>query len=168
MIFSAIFTLLFTLPLAFAWTHHHVEVGPNSQLVYDPEYITADIGDKVTFRFHQKNHTVTQSSFQTPCTQIFDGFNSGFNPVGPDVYDNFPTVTLTVLVDTPLWFHCEQTGHCPQGMVFAINPPASGNTFDKFKAAALATAAPTGGSHARAEMARRFPRASLAPKDLAQ
>ncbi|KDQ10319.1 hypothetical protein BOTBODRAFT_178336 [Botryobasidium botryosum FD-172 SS1] len=167
MMFNAILAVLFALPLAFAWTHHHVEVGPNSQLIYDPPYISASVGDKVTFRFHQKNHTVTQTSFPAPCTPLFDGFNSGFNPVAADVTSNFPTATLTVLVDTPLWFSCQQTGHCAQGMVFAINAPDSGNTFDKFKASALATAA-TGGSHARAEMARRFPRAALVPKDLDQ
>ncbi|KDQ10322.1 hypothetical protein BOTBODRAFT_178339 [Botryobasidium botryosum FD-172 SS1] len=174
---SAMFALLFTLPLASAWQQHRVTVGPNAQLIYDPPFISADIGDKVIFSFRQKNHTVTQSSFQSPCTPLLgpDGvtviaFNSGFNPVGADVVDNFPEVSLTVLTTDPLWFHCEQTGHCAQGMVFAINPPADGNTFDKFKAAALATAAPpTGGSHARAEnnRATRYAtaRAAFAAKD---
>jgi len=163
--FNAVFALLFTLPFALAWQHHHVVVGPNAQLVYDPPYINADVGDKVTFSFRQKNHTVTQSSFPSPCSPLLGpdgvthiGFSSGFNPVGANVTSDFPTVSLTVLTTDPIWIYCQQTGHCQQGMVFAVNPPPSGNTFDKFKAAATASGASMGGSHARAETGR-FPRA---------
>lgn len=40
--------------------------------------------------------------------------------------------------NAPLWFYCGQVGHCAQGMVFAINPPAdpSPNSFSAFKALA--------------------------------
>lgn len=39
----------------------------------------------------------------------------------------------------PLWFYCGQTGHCGQGMVFAINPPADGDhSFEAFRALAIA------------------------------
>jgi hypothetical protein len=38
----------------------------------------------------------------------------------------------------PLWFYCRQTGHCAQGMVFAVNAPTTGNhTFQDFLANAL-------------------------------
>ncbi|KAJ8091831.1 hypothetical protein PM082_021067 [Marasmius tenuissimus] len=35
----------------------------------------------------------------------------------------------------PIWFYCKQTlpqYHCASGMVGAINPPTSGNTFDNY------------------------------------
>jgi len=38
-------------------TDHQIIVGPNGQLIYSPENITAMPGDTVTFSFRQKNHT---------------------------------------------------------------------------------------------------------------
>jgi hypothetical protein len=50
--------------------------------------------------------------------------------------------------DAPLWFYCGQVGHCAQGMVFAINPPAdpSPNSFSAFKALAQGGAPPSSSS----------------------
>lgn len=42
-------------------------------LIYQPESIKAKIGDKVVFKFMQANHTVTQSTFDTPCVKMADG-----------------------------------------------------------------------------------------------
>jgi len=55
-----------------------------------------------------------------------------------------PVFAFTVQTEpnVPLWFYCRQTvpvPHCKKGMVFAINPPKTGNTFEKFKALALAS-----------------------------
>jgi len=132
---------------AFAKTHL-VTVGANGQLAYDPPFIHAHKGDWVKFLFEPKNHTVTQSSFEQPCTKLTDhwgrsiGFDSGFHPVNP--YNPRPTVVkVEVLSTKPLWFYCRQTGHCSKGMVFAINPPKEGNTFDAFRMKALATAVNT-------------------------
>ena len=61
----------------------------------------------------------------------------------PNDGTDMPTATMTVSVTTPLWFYCRQTGHCQQGMVFAINPPSTGNTFQNFKNNALGTSAAT-------------------------
>jgi len=38
----------------------------------------------------------------------------------------FPRAQYTVKDTNPVWFYCQQTGHCQQGMVFAINPGESG------------------------------------------
>jgi len=38
----------------------------------------------------------------------------------------FPTALYTVKDEKPVWFYCQQTGHCQKGMVFAINPGESG------------------------------------------
>ncbi|PPQ89757.1 hypothetical protein CVT25_015774 [Psilocybe cyanescens] len=44
---------------------------------------------------------------------------------------------------SPLWFSCAQATHCQQGMVFAINAPASNHTFVAFKANAPGPAGTT-------------------------
>ncbi|KAG9012067.1 hypothetical protein FRB93_002210 [Tulasnella sp. JGI-2019a] len=107
-----------------------VTVGGSAGLVYTPPFVNAAINDTVHFTFNAKNHTVTQSSFDAPCSPLLGGVNTGL----------FPTFDILVQNTEPFWIHCEQTGHCPMGMVFAINPPATGNTFDAFKAKALALA----------------------------
>ncbi|KAG9047883.1 hypothetical protein FS837_001274 [Tulasnella sp. UAMH 9824] len=118
---------------------HNVIVGGAAGLVYTPSVVYAQPGDTVKFKFQFKNHTVTQSSFDYPCTPLHGGFTSGFNPVAPDA-KKFPTFKVDVHDTDPIWVHCEQVDHCPSGMVFAINPPRRGNTFHKFlkKAKSLA------------------------------
>jgi len=115
-------------------------VNGTAQLVYTPPVTNAAPGDSVAFLFMAKNHTVTQSAFATPCTPLEGGFFSGFNPVSPNETHNFPGFVVPVTDTKPIWFYCSQTGHCPQGMVGAINPPTSGNTFTKFKQEALTLA----------------------------
>jgi len=49
-----------------------------------------------------------------------------------------PTYQVTVTGTAPMWFYCAQTGHCKSGMVFAINPPTSGDkTFQAYKNIAM-------------------------------
>ncbi len=61
-----------------------VTVGMNGALQFTPNTLAAKAGDKITFRFTSKNHTVTQSSFADPCTPLAEtsangqaGFDSG-------------------------------------------------------------------------------------------
>ncbi|KAJ7168249.1 Cupredoxin [Mycena crocata] len=123
---------------------HLVIVGGPSGLVYSPSNITAQPGDTVTFQFHEKNHTVTASSFQDPCralsltsTTAELGFDSGFMPVSPNA-TQFPTFTLQINDTKPIWAYCRQQGHCGQGMVFSVNAVESGpNTFAAFKDKAM-------------------------------
>ncbi|TFK63702.1 hypothetical protein BDN72DRAFT_847335 [Pluteus cervinus] len=128
---------LTAIPAVFAATYN-VQVGPNGKLVYDPEYVVAAPGDVVNFTFNPKNHTVTQSAFNTPCVPLPGGISSGFNPVTPGM-NPLPTFQVHVTDNNPIWIHCEQVNHCPSGMVFAINPPTTGNTLDAFKQLALAS-----------------------------
>jgi plastocyanin len=63
-------------------TDHRVVVGGTGVLAFNPPNITAQVGDTITFEFHQKNHTVTASSFAAPCLDLFTssgtaGFDSG-------------------------------------------------------------------------------------------
>ncbi|KAG9121922.1 hypothetical protein FRC07_001902 [Ceratobasidium sp. 392] len=118
---------------------HKVTVGKDGKLRYDPQYVYAKVGDRVKFEFHPKNHTVTESSFKYPCSKIDGGFRTGFVPVSQDQHSHFPTRTFKVTDKEPHWFYCGQTGHCPAGMVFAVNPPKEGNTFWKFQEMAQAS-----------------------------
>jgi len=132
-----------------AQTQHQILVGANGTLTYSPPNITAAIGDLVTFVFQSKNHTVTQSLFASPCEQFTNtsisdptkqNLTSGFMPV-PANASSFPTWTIQVTQLTPIWFFCEQTGHCAKGMVGAINAnETSANTFEAFQAKAEGTA----------------------------
>jgi len=125
---------------------HTIIVGGTGVLAFSPANITAQPGDTITFEFHQKNHTTTQSSFAAPCQMLAStstsgqvGFDSGFMPVAANA-TTFPTYTIQVNDTTPIWAYCRQAGHCGQGMVFAANAVESGpNTFEAFQALAEKT-----------------------------
>jgi len=128
---------------------HTVMVGASGALTFTPNNIVAPKGDVVEFVFMAKNHTATQSSFGAPCTSLVNattgatGFDSGFVPV-PAGSATFPSWAIVITDDTKaIWGYCRQNGHCGSGMAFGINTPATGNTIDKFIAAAEATAAST-------------------------
>lgn len=74
----------------------------------------------IELSFNPMNHTFTQSSFDTPCTKLDDGFSTGFVPVGEK--DDPEIRKIVVLEDEkPLWFYCQQQmpmPHCQAGMVF--------------------------------------------------
>ncbi|KAJ7076128.1 Cupredoxin [Mycena crocata] len=129
------------LPAAFAQNGNifDVSVGPGGATLYDPPFITAQTGDFVRFTFNPKNHTVTQSSFDAPCVPLKDGASSGFQSVS-NVSAFLPTWQFQIAdASKPTWFHCEQTGHCGKGMVFAINPPADPDphSFNAFQQLAI-------------------------------
>lgn len=122
--------------------------GSSGELVFDPEAISAQPGDQVVYHFNPKNHTVTQSSFASPCGPLAGGLDSGFQPVMSNQTGSLPTYTVTVSNTNPIWIYCKQAAntpnsHCGQGMVHAINCGADGspNSFSNFKAAALAVGA---------------------------
>ncbi|KAH8834709.1 hypothetical protein DL96DRAFT_1454350, partial [Flagelloscypha sp. PMI_526] len=123
--------LLAAIPATHAW-EHYITVGKGGNK-YDPPFVHAKIGDKVKFQFFPKNHTVTQSPFDTPCTAQAYGISSGFQPVSDDY--NTKWFEFEVKEETPLWFYCQQAKHCSEdGMVFAVNPPTYGDkTFDAFQ-----------------------------------
>ncbi|KAJ7491279.1 hypothetical protein FB451DRAFT_636830 [Mycena latifolia] len=140
-------------------TDHLIVVGGPSGNVYTPSNITAQPGDTVTFEFHEKNHTVTASSFQDPCRALSLtsttgqlGFDSGFMAVSPNA-TQFPTFTIQINDTLPLWAYCRQVNHCGSGMVFSVNAVETGpNNFAAFKANAIqlngtsTSAAPPSGS----------------------
>jgi len=121
-------------------TTHSIEVAPSGQLIYSPSNISASVGDTVEFFFNPKNHTVTQSSFNEPCEKLeistgVVGLDSDFNNP-TTVSETTVGFSFVVNATTPLWFYCRQTGHCKQGMVFAVNANAN-KTFAQFQSNAL-------------------------------
>jgi len=144
--FSTILAVILPFGAALAQTNHVVQVGANGTLTFTPNQLQVQNGDSVSFQFLSKNHTVTQSSFAAPCTNLTNadgssGIDSGFQFV-PAGTTSFQQWTFTVNnASSPLWFYCRQktpASHCGMGMVFAINPTAA-KSYAAFQQAAMAT-----------------------------
>jgi len=134
--FAAAAAALTSFSLAAAQQRILVTVGANNGLTYEPSSATGKVGDVLAFQFQSKNHTVTQSTFDQPCTFKTGGADSGFLAV-PAGATQFSEWSFTIVNDTaPMWFYCAQGQHCKAGMVFALNPSAE-RTFDAFKATAM-------------------------------
>ncbi|PCH35812.1 hypothetical protein WOLCODRAFT_28150 [Wolfiporia cocos MD-104 SS10] len=95
----------------------------NPGAVFDPQEVTAEIGDNVVFNFTLGNHTATQSTFAGPCVpahetnSTINGFDSSFRNAG-----NGTAITnLNVTIDTnaTIWFFDWNT--CAEGGVGGIN-----------------------------------------------
>ncbi|KAL3430337.1 hypothetical protein BDV09DRAFT_199729 [Aspergillus tetrazonus] len=102
---------------------HEIHVGLADAQLFVPNQINANIGDKIDFIFHGGNHTLTQSSLESPCVPAAE-FDSSFKNFNPHQQDDI-SLTLTVTSLEPQWFFCKQEkplSHCHAGMVFAINP----------------------------------------------
>ncbi|THV52229.1 hypothetical protein BGAL_0085g00190 [Botrytis galanthina] len=125
---------------------HHVTVGDKGLNVYSPNQIDANVGDIIRFKFLARNHTVTQSNFNTPCN-FNGGFDTGFNQFNPT---NATNITRDFVVNTnkPIWFHCAQENpksHCQSGMVLGINPAGRFDAFlEKAKNSGNSTVIPSG------------------------
>ncbi len=140
---------------------HDVDVGEDGVFAYTPNTLKASVGDTVNFHFYPLNHSVVQSSFNSPCTPLQGGIFSGFHPSSNDeavshyppssrllpldqcAYANRKAQMFSVTINdtNPIWLYCAQTvkSHCQSGMVMVINPPASGNTLAAYKSAAANT-----------------------------
>ncbi|MCJ1369455.1 hypothetical protein MMC20_000666 [Loxospora ochrophaea] len=128
-------------PSMSAGATHMVTVGGTQadgspMLAYTPPTIEAAVGDMVQFNFMTKNHTATQSTFAQPCVAMPGGMNSMFMPNADNTVNPPPMFKVQVTAATPMWFYCQQTGHCGKGMVFSINPTANKTQAD-FEAMAV-------------------------------
>ncbi|OBT65356.1 hypothetical protein VE03_04668 [Pseudogymnoascus sp. 23342-1-I1] len=119
-----------TAAAAAAAATHTVAVGGTAGLVFVPDTVNAAVGDSVVFVFYSQNHTVTQSTFDTPCVKLADGMDSGFMANPNNTIVPPPMMAMQVTVATPLWFYCKQAAHCGKGMTFSINPTAAKSQAD--------------------------------------
>ncbi|KAG8692577.1 hypothetical protein FRC08_009686, partial [Ceratobasidium sp. 394] len=106
---------------------YKVTVGANDTYRYYPQYVYANPGDYVRFEFYPGDHTVTESSFNYPCKRLDHLYDTGYVSVPGN--STRPYRTYRVKDKKPHWFFCRQDRHCRKGMVFAVNPPRTGNTF---------------------------------------
>ncbi|KAJ3737510.1 fasciclin-like protein [Lentinula guzmanii] len=119
----------------------------NASSVFNPDQITAGLGDLVLFNFTQGNHTATQSAFFAPCEPVnftngTNGFDSNFVvvPANFSLQDGaFPILAVPILesnVNQTMWFYDVNT--CAEGGVGVINlvagdPATNGETLDGFR-----------------------------------
>jgi hypothetical protein len=141
---SLVFAALTLVSFSSAQNSTIIKVGAGG-LTFTPPSVNVTKGNVVTFQFAGSpgNHSVTQAAFANPCDPLSGGFDSGFVFTPANITTGFAEWNLTITNDTaPIWFFCKQASvggvHCKSGMVGAINAPATGNTYDKFLAAAKA------------------------------
>ncbi|KAL9107764.1 MAG: hypothetical protein Q9227_007386 [Pyrenula ochraceoflavens] len=122
----------------------HVGLDNGATLRFDPPFLTGiKQGSIVHFDFNAKNHTLTESTFEKPCTKLVkDGtIDTNFDhAVANDNIDK--PFDFTFPNDSPRYFYCKQAngtpnGHCGKGMVFAIN--IDQGRFNQFQMNAEAT-----------------------------
>ncbi|KAI1788024.1 hypothetical protein LXA43DRAFT_895337, partial [Ganoderma leucocontextum] len=139
--------------------------GENRALTFEPSNLTALVGEQIMFQFTTENHTATQSSFADPCLSLSQtstigqvGFDSGFTydmlqHARDGERERLPTFMITVNDPVPIWVYCKQTNsksRCQSGMIFAVNAPATSNTFSTFLQNAMGSSTGTSGSSASA------------------
>lgn len=98
---------------------------------FDPDSLTAKVGDVIQFAFYPTNHSVGRAEYHQACIPYEDtgekkiGFWSGFFPVDK-VLPNPPTWNLTINHTDPVFFYCAAPGSCINyQMVGLINPNES-------------------------------------------
>ena len=116
---------------ASAQTLHVVSVSGDGDwaLKFSPDNLKAPVGDMVQFQFRSGNHSVVQSSFDSPCAPIGQdaaanatGFYSGYQDVAAsEAMGMIPTYTIMIQDEKPIWAYCSQAKHCQAGMVMVIN-----------------------------------------------
>ncbi|KAK3358548.1 hypothetical protein B0T24DRAFT_489805, partial [Lasiosphaeria ovina] len=104
-------------------------------LAFDPELVSAAVGDILEFHFFPINHSVVMGDFNSPCVPVkTGGFFSGFLYVAsgesPDIF------RVTVNNTDPMVYYCSQNlhQHCTNGMVGVVNTDNA--TLQMYKAGA--------------------------------
>jgi len=104
-----------------------VIVGGGTSLRYNPPILRVAQGSRVHFDFLGKNHTLTESTFEKPCTKLAGtDIDTDFNNFNPDDIPNLHPFDFTFASSKPRYFYCKQANgtpksHCGKGMVFAVN-----------------------------------------------
>jgi len=127
-----------------------IDVGEDGNLAFDPNSVTAAVGDVLEFHFYSGSggHSVVESTFQSPCVPGSSTFFSGYIP-GDD--DGTTVFRVDVTSTDPIFFYCSLDHHCQAGMVGVVNP-TSAESLAAYKQAAAgvsagsAPSAPEGGT----------------------
>ncbi|KAJ4129299.1 hypothetical protein NW768_007835 [Fusarium equiseti] len=115
--------------------------GPQDTFV--PNMIRAAVGDVIQFQFSNGNHTVTQSSEDSPCQPLqatqSNVIHSGHIPF-EDGQTTVGTFNVPLTNTEPIYLYCATGPHCQLGQVMAINPPSEANLVEFNKKANGASA----------------------------
>lgn len=150
---------------------HTVIVGSKGPF-YNPAVIYAQQNETIVFEFAGDFHSVTQSSFDDPCTPLPGGFDSGIAGAGATA--PIPSWALVITnASAPIWFFCtvvQPSSFCHLGMVGVINPYNT-SMYNKFAALAkviTGTPAPTNTIilTGQGAYATNSPSGSLVPQDV--
>ncbi|KAI1977339.1 hypothetical protein LOZ51_006233 [Ophidiomyces ophidiicola] len=106
-----------------------ITVGGGTNLRFSPPYLQRVVpGTTLRFDFLGRNHTLTESSRDLPCTKLRSPYaiDTDFQNFNPNDVSGLKTFDLKVTSFDPKFFYCKQgngtpNGHCLKGMVFAIN-----------------------------------------------
>ncbi|KAK7204261.1 Cupredoxin [Myxozyma melibiosi] len=110
---------------AAAYTVHNVTVG-DAGFTYDPDSITADVGDYVRFTIESGTHGIAQSTYDAPCSPYSDNSDDGSDGIYSGlitystIYD-VPEYIIKINNTDPIWFYCPEAYHCQSGMTGVIN-----------------------------------------------
>ena len=99
-----------------------IDVGENG-LTFSPNTTTADIGDTIEFHFYPPQHSVAQSSFDSPCVPLNNGTGFWSGGFSTDSGENNNVFSVLINDTNPIWFYCAAPTHCQNGMAGVINPP---------------------------------------------
>jgi hypothetical protein len=102
--------------------------GDGTVLKFDPPFLqNIAPGQHVHFDFRALNHTLTESSFDDPCSKL-PGTTIDTNFMNANKADTPEAKPFDLWINTavPRYFYCKQANgtpnsHCGKGMVFAVN-----------------------------------------------
>ncbi|MCJ1403148.1 hypothetical protein MMC11_006371 [Xylographa trunciseda] len=120
---STVTSVMATAPMA-TGTTHMVTVGGSTN-IFSPNSVAAMVGDFIEFTFMATNHSLTQSTFNTPCIKLVGGIDTGAMVNVGGMVAPPPHITIQITTTTALFFFSQQVGVCGMGMVFSINPTAN-------------------------------------------
>ncbi|ELR05823.1 hypothetical protein GMDG_01900 [Pseudogymnoascus destructans 20631-21] len=120
-----------------------VTVGDNNAIAFSPDTITAAVGSSIEFVFFPPIHSVTQSTFESPCAPLANGTGFWSGAFTTASGKNANVFTLIVNDTNPIWFFCATPSHCEAGMAGVINPSSNGSeSLDQYKASAAKVSNP--------------------------
>ncbi|KAI0691110.1 hypothetical protein BC835DRAFT_132598 [Cytidiella melzeri] len=99
----------------------------NALQIFQPQAVTAAIGDVVVFNFTNGTYSAIQSDFAAPCIPInqfnnsINGFDSGARPANNGT--TITTLEVPITTNDTIWFY--DAVDCGSGGVGAINQNAS-------------------------------------------